>query len=57
MNLMTKEITNIVEAPCDIDSSLESESVLLYGKEYNVFTTEELTCKRLVDIEDSLVPY
>ena len=57
VNLTTKEITNIVEAPCDIDSSLESESVLLYGKEYNVFTTEELTCKRLVDIDDGLVPY
>ena len=57
VNIETKEITNIVEAPCDINSSLESESVLLYGTEYDVFTTEELTCKRLVDIEDDWLPF
>ena len=57
VNIETKEITSIVETPYDINSSLESESVLLYGTEYNVFTTEELTCKRMVDIEDDWLPF
>lgn len=57
VNIKTKEVTNIVTVPYDINSTLENESVLLYDTEYNVYTTEEHICKRMVDIEDNWVPY
>ncbi len=57
VNIKTKEVTNIVQSPYDIDSTLESESVILYDSEYEVYTTEEHICKRMVDIEDDWVPY
>lgn len=57
VNVKTKEVTKITKAPYDIDSNLESEAVILYDSEYEVYTVDEHTSKRMVDIEDDWVPW
>lgn len=57
VNIRTKEIVNIVSAPYNIDSILESECVILYNSEYRVFTSKDEPDKLLVDIEDNWVPW
>ena len=57
VNVRTKEITKIYRAPYDINSTLESESLILYDTEYEVNTEEELITKRKVSIEDNWLPY
>ena len=57
VNIKTKEVTKITKAPYDIDSNLESEAVILYDSEYEVYTVDEHTSKRMVDIEDDWVPW
>lgn len=57
VNVRTKEITKIYSSPYDVDSTLESEALLLYDTEYEVYSEEECTTRRTANIEDNWVPW
>ena len=57
VNVRTKEITKIYRSPYDVDSTLESEALLLYDTEYEVYSEEQCTTKRTANIEDNWVPW
>jgi len=57
VNVRTKEITKIIRTPYDVDSTLESEALILYDTEYEVQTEEECITRHKANIEDDWLPY
>ncbi len=57
VNVRTKEITKIIRTPYDVDSTLESEALILYDTEYEVQTEEDCITRHKANIEDDWLPY